>query len=173
MAPAHPPPPPGTCAGFGPRQTLPAKWETGAKAHQPAPHPAGPEAEGKAGPRWTNVIGAERHVARVDPGGPAQPFPPVLTGRACASWVEGREVPRTLGVAPGRGSGHWTGRDSRPQGPASWLPGGHPPSPPRLRHHLPAYEDVLAPQPPSSHLLALNVFQGLQQLPSWPRLSPH
>lgn len=70
-------------------------------------------------PCWTNVIGAERHVARVDPGGPAQPFPPVLTGRACASWVEGREVPRTLGVAPGRGSGHWTGRDSRPQGPAS------------------------------------------------------
>lgn len=106
-------------------------------------------------------------------GGPAQPFPPVPTGRACASWVEGREVPRMLGVALGRGSGHWTGRDSRPQGPASWLPGGHPPSPPRLRHHLPAYEDVLVPQPLSSHLLALNVFQGLQQLPSWPRLSPH
>lgn len=74
---------------------------------------------------------------------------------------EGRAVPRKLRAVLGRGSGRWTGRGSRPEGPASWLCGGHHLPLPRLRRHLPATK-------PSWPLLSVLHLLAIKRLPGAP-----
>lgn len=118
MAPAHPPPPPGTCAGFGPRQTLPARWETGAKAHQPAPTQQVPRRKERP------ALLDERDWCRAarGPRGSRRPRPALS---ACADWPGLRQLGGGAGGSKdargGPGKGQWTLDGQRQQAPGSSL----------------------------------------------------